>query len=121
VANSFLLPKDWSAELSFFYQTSQLHGYMVIDPIWSLNAGVQKHLFDKKLTVKLNCADIFWRSYPHATSVYKDYVERFTAQRETRQLSLSVVYRFGKRTVAPVQRRRGGAEDEKRRAGSGNA
>ncbi len=121
VANSFLLPKNWSAELSFFYQTSQLHGYMVIDPIWSLNAGVQKHLFDKKLTVKLNCSDIFWRSYPHATSVYKDYVERFTAQRETRQLSLSVVYRFGKRTVAPVQRRRGGAEDEKRRAGSGNA
>ena len=61
-------------------------------------------------------------SYTHL-DVYKrqDYVERFPAQRETRQLSLSVVYRFGKRTVAPVQRRRGGAEDEKRRAGSGNA
>lgn len=119
--NSFLLPKNWSGELTFFYQSEQIHGYMLIHPLWSLSAGVQKHLFDKRLTMRLNCSDIFWRSYPHATSTYTDYNERFTAQRETRQLSLTVTYRFGKRTVAPVQRRKGGAEDEKRRASTGNA
>ncbi|OSZ82008.1 hypothetical protein CAP35_01690 [Chitinophagaceae bacterium IBVUCB1] len=120
-ANSFILPKNWSGELSFFYQSQQIHGYMLIHPLWSLSAGVQKHLFDKRLTMRLNCTDIFWRSYPTASSSYTDYTERFTAQRETRQLSMTITYRFGKRTVAPVQRRKGGAEDEKRRAATGNA
>lgn len=119
--NSFILPKNWSAELNLFYQSEQLHGYMLIHPLWSLTAGVQKNLFDKRMTVRLNCTDIFWRSYPRATSTYTDYIENFTAQRETRQLSVSLTYRFGKRTIAPVQRRRSGAEDEKRRAATGNA
>lgn len=119
--NSFMLPKDWSAELGFFYQTKQLHGYMVIEPQWSLSAGIQKHIFDKRATIKLNAVDIFWRSYPRAKSVYSNYTETFTAQRETRQVSVAFTYRFGKRTVSLIRRRSGGAEDEKRRAGSNNA
>jgi hypothetical protein len=114
-----MLPKDWSAELGFFYQTKQLHGYMLIEPQWSLSAGIQKSLFDKRATIKLNATDIFWHNYPRALSVYNNYTETFTAQRETRQVSLSLTYRFGKRTVSPVRRRSGGAEDEKRRAGGG--
>lgn len=117
--NNFMLPKDWTAELGFFYQTKQLHGYMLIEPQWSLSAGIQKSFFDKQLTVKLNAVDIFWKSYPRAKSVYNNYTETFTAQRETRQVSLAVTYRFGKRTVSPIRRRSGGAEDEKRRAGGG--
>lgn len=116
ITNSFILPKDWSAELSMFYQTKQLYGYMTIDPLWSLNAGIQKNLFNKIATLKLSVTDIFWRSYPRAVSVYTDYTERFKAQRETRQLQLTFNYRFGKKTVAPIRRRTGGAEDEKRRA-----
>lgn len=119
--NSFMLPKDWSAELGFFYQTRQLHGYMVIEPQWSLSAGIQKNLFDKRATIKINAVDIFWRSYPRAKSVYSNYTETFTAQRETRQVSVAFTYRFGKRTVSPIRRRSGGAEDEKRRTGSNNA
>lgn len=89
---------------------------MTIDPLWSLNAGIQKNLFNKIATLKLSVTDIFWRSYPRAVSVYTDYTERFKAQRETRQLQLTFNYRFGKKTVAPIRRRTGGAEDEKRRA-----
>lgn len=118
--NSFLLPNDWAAELGLFYQTKQVHGYMTIEPLWSLSAGIQKNLFQKRVNIRLNATDIFWRSYPRATSVYNNYTESFTAQRETRQVNLAFTYRFGKRTVAPVQRRSSGAEDEKRRAATGN-
>jgi hypothetical protein len=118
--NNFMLPKDWSAELGFFYQTKQLHGYMLIEPQWSLSAGIQKNFMNKRATVRLNATDIFWRSYPRALSVYSNYTETFTAQRETRQVSISFTYRFGKNTVTPVRRRSGSAEDEKRRA-AGNA
>lgn len=118
--NSFLLPKDWSAELGLFYQTKQLYGYMMIEPLWSLSAGIQKNLFQKKVNIKLNATDVFWKSYPRATSVYRNYTESFTAQRETRQVNLAFTYRFGKRTVAPVQKHNSGAEDEKRRAATSN-
>jgi len=117
-SNSFILPKDWSAELSGFYQAPQQYGYMLVKPTWMLNVGLQKNLFDKRATARINATDIFWRGYPRATSEYNDYRESFVAQRDTRQVSVSFTYRFGKRTVPPSMRHRGGAEDEKRRAGT---
>ncbi|WP_345080617.1 TonB-dependent receptor [Nemorincola caseinilytica] len=117
-SNSFLLPKDWSAEVSGFYQAPQLYGYMSLRPTWMLNVGIQKNLLEKRATLRLNATDIFWRGYPRATSTYVDYRESFVAQRDTRQVTMSFTYRFGKRTVPPTMRHRGGAEDEKRRAGN---
>ena len=67
----------------------------------------------------LNGTDIFWHGYPSATSDYSNYNEFFVAQRDTRQVSISFTYRFGKRTVPPSRRHSGGAEDEKSRAGQG--
>ena len=115
--NSFLLPAGCSAELSFNYEAPQVYGYMHLMPTWMLNVGVQKNLFDKRATLRLNATDIFWHGYPRATSYYNDYVESFTARRDTRQISISFSWRFGKRTVPQSVRHNGGAEDEKRRAG----
>jgi hypothetical protein len=115
--NSFILSPTWSAELGGYYEAPQIYGYMHLKTQWMLNAGIQKNLFNKQATVRLNATDIFWHGYPRATSIYTDYVESFVAKRDTRQVSLSLTWRFGKRTVPPSQRHRGGAEDEKRRVG----
>ena len=117
--NTFILPMDMSAELGLFYQAQQLYAYMDVNPVWSLNAGLQKNFWDKKATIRLNIQDIFWTSYPSATSTYTGYQEDFVAERDTRQATVAFTYRFGKKTVAPVRRRQGGAEDEKRRANAG--
>lgn len=119
--NTFLLPGNFSAELGLFYQARQVYGYMEVEPLWMLTAGVQKHLFNKKATIKLNVQDIFFKGYPRATSLYTGYREDFIAERETRVANISFIYRFGKNTVAPVRKRSGGAEDEKNRAASGNS
>ena len=119
--NSFTLPSNFSAELSLFYQARQLYGYMEVEPLWMLNVGIQKHILQKKATIKLNVQDIFFTGYPRATSIYTGYREDFVAERETRVANLSFIYRFGKNSVAPVRRRGGGAEDEKNRAASGNS
>lgn len=116
--NSFVLGKDLSSELSLNYQGKQIYGYMDVNPVWSLNFGLQKNFLKKTLTVRLNAQDIFWRGFPSATSTYNNYKEDFVARRDTRQFSVAVTYRFGKKTVAPVRRRTGGAEDEKNRANS---
>ncbi|WP_118972227.1 TonB dependent receptor [Taibaiella koreensis] len=119
--NTFLLPGDFSAELGFFYQARQIYGYMDVQPLWMLNAGIQKHLLRKRATIKLNIQDIFFTGYPRATSVYTGYREDFVAERETRVANIAFIYRFGKNTVSPVRKRGGGAEEEKNRAASGNS
>jgi hypothetical protein len=119
--NSFVLPKDFSAELGLFYQARQQYNFMDVKPNWMLNAGIQKNLFDRRATIKLAVQDIFWKGYPSAASAYTGYREDFVAERETRQASISFTWRFGKKTVAPVRRRSSGAEDEKRRAGNNGA
>ncbi len=116
-SNSFIFPKNWSAELGGFYGALQRYGYMLVNPQWMINAGIQKNFFDKRATVKLSATDIFWHGYPSATSNYSNYIEGFVAKRDTRQVMLSLTYRFGKRTVPQTARHSGGAEDEKRRAG----
>jgi hypothetical protein len=120
ITNAFTLPMNMSAELGLFYQARQLYAYMDVRPVWMLNAGLQKNLFNKKATIRLNIQDIFWTGYPRATSTYLGYQEDFVAERDTRQATVAFTYRFGKKAVAPVRRRSGGAEDEKRRAGTGN-
>jgi hypothetical protein len=119
--NTFILPKNYSAELGGFYQHSQLYGYMDVRPVWMLNLGVQKNFLEKRATLRLNVQDIFWTGYPGATSTYTGYQEDFVAERETRQVTIAFTYRFGNKSVAPSRRRTGGAEDEKRRAGTGGA
>jgi hypothetical protein len=114
--NSFILPKDMSAEVGLFYQARQLYGYMDVNPNWMFNLGLQKNFFEKKATLRLNVQDLFWRGYPSATSTYTGYQEDFIAIRDTRQFAIAFTYRFGQKPAGPMRRRTGGAEDEKRRA-----
>lgn len=115
----FKLDKGWAAELNFNYKTREIYGFMNLNPMWGLGAGISKNLFDKRATAKFAVTDIFWRNLPSATIRFTDYVETFEVFRETRVATLSVNYRFGSQQVPQARRRQGGAEEEKRRAGSG--
>lgn len=115
--NTFTMGHDWSAELSFQGQTSQIYGFMNLNPMWGLGMGLQKKIWQNRATLKLAATDIFWTNLPSATITYRDYVETFEVFRETRQVTVSFNYRFGNNQVAQARRRQGGAEEEKRRAG----
>lgn len=119
--NTLMLPAGFSVEVGLNYRARELYGYMDVQPNWMLNAGVQKFLFNRRATLKLNIQDVFFTGYPRATSIYSGYQEDFIAKRETRVGNLSFTYRLGKNTVAPVRKRSGGAQDEINRAGSGNS
>ncbi|MBA3829565.1 MAG: TonB-dependent receptor [Taibaiella sp.] len=119
--NNISLPAGISAEISLFYQAPQIYGYMNLNELWMLNVGIQKNIFNKRGLIRLSATDIFWHGYPSATSSYSNYNESFVAVRDTRQFTLSFAYRFGKNTIAPVHRLNGGAEEEKKRIGNGNA
>ncbi|MBD2700470.1 outer membrane beta-barrel protein [Spirosoma sp. BT702] len=115
--STFTLGRGWTADLSGRYQSRELYGFLDIRPLGQLNVAVQKSMWGKKGTLRMNVTDIFYTNPVHATAAYANYVERFNQRQDTRIATASFTYRFGSDTIAPSRRRTGGAEDEKRRAG----
>lgn len=116
---SFLLTRGFSAELGGFYMHRHVYGISVMEPMWALNAGIQKSLWEGKGTLRLNVSDIFWRSWPQGSTRFGNINEEFRSYRETRVGRLAFSYNFGKENLAPSRRRQTGAEEEKRRAQAG--
>ncbi|GAB4045113.1 outer membrane beta-barrel protein [Spirosoma litoris] len=116
-ANTFTLGRGWAADLTGNYQSHQLYGFLDIRPLGQVNIGLQKMMWGKKGTLKLNMTDAFYTSPLHATSTYTNYIEQFYQRQDTRIATASLTYRFGSDTIPQSRRRSGGAEDEKRRAG----
>jgi outer membrane receptor protein involved in Fe transport len=108
--------KGWSGEVNGSFQSGEQYGFLRVKPNGQLTAGVQKSLWERKGTLRLNVSDIFFTSKVRAVSAYDNYVERFYQRRDSRAAILSFSYRFGNDKVAPTRRRTSGAEDEKRRA-----
>lgn len=119
LSQSFLLSKGFSAELGGFYMHRHVYGISVMEPMWALNAGIQKSLWEGKATLRLNVGDIFWHSWPRGSTHFGNINEEFRSYRETRVGRLAFNYNFGNQNLAPSRRRPTGAEEEKRRAQAG--
>lgn len=115
--NSFKLSESWSAEIVGIYRSSEIYGFLDVEPLWMASFGVQKQLWEKKASIKLNLSDAFYTGKVRATTALTDYTESFYQVRDSRVLNLSFSYKFGKKQVAPARNRTGGAEEEKQRVG----
>lgn len=121
ITNNFFLPKNFGAELTFNIRAREVYGYMLVEPIWFLSAGVSKSILNRKGMLKFSFSDMLFTNGPRAYSDFRDYKETFKVRRDTRVAMLTFTYNFGKGQPAQSSRRTGGAEDEKRRAAnSGN-
>ena len=116
--NNFKLGKGFFAELSSEYRAKERYAFDRIEPIWFMNAGVQKK-FENKSTLKLAVTDIFATNSVKARVNYTGYEEHFDVSRDTQVITLSYTYTFGNGNGA-MRRRTGGADDIKQRAGNSN-
>lgn len=114
--NSIKISESWSAELIGMYRSSEIYGFLDVEPFWSMSAGVQTQFWEKQGSLKLNVSDIFYTSKIRATTALTGYTENFFQTRDSRVINLTFTYRFGSQ-VAPARKRTGGAEEEKGRVG----
>jgi iron complex outermembrane recepter protein len=114
--HTLTIAKGWTGEVNFVFDSGNNTGVMKDQFYWILGAGIQKSLFTKKGTLRLNVTDILYKQWPRFRSLYTNYHEYLTAQRDTRVANLSFTYRFGKTTVAQARRRTTASEEERRRA-----
>lgn len=110
----------YTANLNFVGRNRAVIGYLQYDPIWSIDAGIQRVLTEKA-TLKLNATDIF-----HTLNVvnYGTYLNTdigFSHRYESQQILLSYTYRFGNLKNKRVQPKAFGSEAEQQRYDKGGS
>ncbi|GAB2723616.1 TonB-dependent receptor [Hymenobacter frigidus] len=117
-ANSgFTMPHGWSADINALYESREVYGFEVIRDRGQLSAGVQKSLWNKQGTLRMNVADVLYTTPIRTTSTYDNFTESFISKQDTRVATAALTYRFGSSKVAAARKRAAGAEEELRRAG----
>ena len=116
VNNQFRFEKGWSAELSGWYRSKGVEGQIMIDPMGQVAAGVTKQILKGKSTVKLNVRDIFYTQVVTGHINFQNTEAYFKNSRDTRVVTLSFIYRFGKPMKdAKPSKKTGGASEEQNR------
>lgn len=113
--NQFKFNDAWSAELSGFYRGKGIEGELVMNPMWRLDAGVQKLILKKKGSLKFSVRDIFNSQNFSGSVNYQDIDIRLKNKWDSRTFSLTFSYRFGKPIKNQQHKRTGGASEEQNR------
>jgi hypothetical protein len=113
--NNFPLGKGWSMDLRANYATRWMEGIRIYEvPLWNNSVGVNKKMLKDKGTLTLNLSDPFYVYRPGQTTDATGFFTQMNIRPESRFLTVTWNYRFGK---AKQQRREhdGGSADEEQR------
>ncbi|WP_177204586.1 outer membrane beta-barrel family protein [Hymenobacter arizonensis] len=115
--NNFSLPRGWSAELNGNFQSREIWGFEDARARGQVGASLQKSLWNKQGSFRLNVTDIFYTNIIGSTSDYANFSETSRFAQDSRVVTAALTYRFGNSKVAATRKRTVGADDELRRAG----
>jgi iron complex outermembrane receptor protein len=119
ISNQLKFKKGWSAEVSGFYRSKGIEGQIIMDPLWRLDAGLQKEVLKNKGTLKLGIRDIFASQNFTGYVKYQDIDVFVKSLHDNRRASLTFTYRLGKPLQNQQRRKTGGASDEQNRVKTG--
>lgn len=106
----------FKAEITGDYHSSLTYGIYNIYPRYEIDAGIGRSFANKKFNLKLALDDVFntRRNDISSNQLSNDFILK--QKGDTRLLKLNLTYNFGNSKIKARQHR-GGAEDEKGRAG----
>lgn len=114
--NTFTLGKDYSTELSSWFNGPGLWGGTVrTKPQGGVDVGIQKLFLKKKATVKLSVTDIFLTSPWSGTTDFGGLYVRGSGRWESRTFRVNFTYRFGSNDIKSARERKTGLDSEKKR------
>ncbi len=118
--HSFKIKDGLTAELSGWYSSPSIwQGTFESKQMWSVDAGIQKQILQKKGTFKISVSDIFQTLRWKGESNFAGQKVIASGGWESRQLKLNFTYRFGSNTIKASRQRKTGTEDEDQRVNSG--
>lgn len=117
--NQFKFKKGWGGEVSGMYRSAMNRGQFNIEGMKVVNAGISKQIIKSKGSLKFNVSDIFRTAVQHGVIDIQNTKASFTQRSDSRNLTLTFNYRFGK-PFKTQQRKTGGAKDEQNRIKGAN-
>lgn len=115
----FRFQKGWGGEISGFYTSKSKNDIQeLVDPAGQLSVGLSKSILKNKGSLKLVGRDLFYTQWMKGLTFFNRATETFKLTRDTRVVTLSFTYRFGKtfKSSRPAERAAG---DEIQRVGNG--
>ncbi|MFT4661085.1 MAG: iron complex outermembrane receptor protein [Patiriisocius sp.] len=118
--NTFSLPKDYKMEVSGWYSSPSVWGgTFLTKSLGALNIAFQKSFMDRKFNAKLSFNDILYSSPWRANTEYGGLKLRGSGAYDSRNVVLSISFKFGSNEIKKARDRKTGLEDEKSRIGDG--
>ncbi|MFD0750539.1 outer membrane beta-barrel protein [Mucilaginibacter calamicampi] len=117
--NQFTIAKIYTAELSGAYTTRARNDVQeLLYPTGQLSAGIARPVLKKRATLRFTARDVLYSNIMHGLTQFPNAEEYFKMKRDTRVVTLSFTYRFGK-AYKTNRRSEGSAGDEAQRVGNG--
>lgn len=116
MTHSFQLKKDWSFELSGRWLNNQTASQLVIQGYAMMNAGVRKRMFEGRGDIRIAANDLFYSRVGNGVinnleQTNADWNSKF----DSRSVTLSLSYRFGRSNRNRQRRNSSGSENEQGR------
>ncbi len=115
ITQTITLPWDLTGEITAVYNAPNVSGLIRTEALGSVNAGLQKKVFDKKGSLRLNVTDIFYTNRTRNSVVYPGFAIHFNNYPETRVIRVNFTYNIGK--TGDAMRKRNGQDEERKRIG----
>ncbi len=114
--HTYTFGKGYTAELSGWFNTPSIWGGTFQTAfMWSMDAGVQKTLFNNKASLKVSLNDVFKTNKWRAVSDFSGVKINANGGWDSRRLQVTFQYRFGSSTVKGARQRNSGLESEAKR------
>lgn len=115
--SSFTLPKDFSVQVSAYYQSAAIFAANLrMDPISSVDAGISWSFLEKRGNITLTAADVFWGQRWHGVQEFGGLYFNANGGNDSRQFKARLSWLFGNSNVK-AKKRKTGLEDESGRVG----
>lgn len=115
ITQTVTLPWDLRGEITAVYNAPNVSGILNSRALGSVNAGLQKKVFDKKGSFRLNVTDIFYTNRVRSGVVYTGFDMYFHYLAETRFIRFNFTYTIG--NTGEAMRKRNGQDEERKRVG----
>jgi len=106
--------KNWTAELSGWYNSSNLQGLFKSNSTFDVSVGMRKYFYSKKLSLSLAFSDIFWRN---ATRTFVDFENQnynFLSRNSTQKIRFAISYKLNNKNHKKIKEREGIKEEKER-------
>jgi len=120
MSQQFTFNKGWTAELSGFYNHTNLVSSVILArPMGMFAFGAGKQILNKKGTIRVNVRDPFWLQKFRGSTEMDSFVAKINSRWDNRRLTVTFTYRFGKGNAQPQRKRSSGAQEELNRVNAG--